>query len=132
MKRDTARHVVLIVGLLIAGGLCGSGARLWIGGLNAQHAQLERCVLSSRQSHATEDAGYKLAHLDVEVPACMDAAGYEQALHNQSCGPALWQGNVFCYLPKSSLGKLVYRIEASSAAKKAQRKSRPESSPSEG
>jgi hypothetical protein len=48
----------------------------------------------------------------------MDAAGYEQALGNENCGPAMWQGDVFCYVPKSFLGKLVYRVEASSQNKR--------------
>jgi hypothetical protein len=30
----------------------------------------------------------------------------------------MWQGDVFCYLPKSFLGRLVYRIETSSQKKR--------------
>ncbi len=48
----------------------------------------------------------------------MDTAGYEKALGNENCGPAPWQGDVFCYLPKSFLGKLVYRMETSSQRKR--------------
>jgi hypothetical protein len=73
-----------------------------------------------------------LAHLDAEVPACMDASGYEQARGNQSCSAAYWQGDVFCYLPKGSLGKLIYRIEASAAAKKMPDERKSELSPRQG
>ncbi len=103
--------------LLIAGALCGTAAHLWIGGLRAQHVQLERCIATTRQSHSNEDARSTLARLDADVPECMHAAGYESALDNRGCSPAFWQGDVFCYLPKSSLGKLIYRIEAASADK---------------
>jgi hypothetical protein len=41
----------------------------------------------------------------------MNGAGYEQALDSKSCGLKLWQGDVFCYAPKSFFGKLVYRIQ---------------------
>jgi hypothetical protein len=132
VRRQIFFNVAFITGLLVAGGLCGIGLRLWMGGLKAQHAQLERCILASRQSHPSEDVRSKLAHLDAEVPACMNASGYEQALGNQSCSPAFWQGDAFCYLPKSSLGKLIYRIEASSAPKKMQDERKTELSPSQG
>jgi hypothetical protein len=102
----------LIAGLFAAGGLCGVGARLWMGGLKAQHAQLERCLLASKHSSLDKDAQSTLARLEVEVPACMNGAGYEKALDNESCEPAMWQGDVFCYLPKSSLGRLIYRMDA--------------------
>jgi hypothetical protein len=115
MKRQTLFNAALIAGLLILGGLCGLGARMWIGGLGVQHAQLERCILASKQAHSHEDARSTLAHLDVEVPACMNGAGYERALNNKSCASAFWQGDVFCYLPKSYLGRLVYRIDATRA-----------------
>jgi hypothetical protein len=118
MTRQAFFNVALIAGLFVLGGLCGLGARRWIGGLGVQHAQLERCILTSKHSHPNEDARSTLAHLEVEVPACMNAAGYEKALGNQSCAPAFWQGDVFCYLPKSYLGKLIYRIEAASDRKK--------------
>jgi len=118
MTRQTFLNVALIAVLLVIGGLCGVGARMWIGGLKQQHAQLERCILESKHFHPHEDARSTLAHLDVEVPTCMNGAGYEKALDNKGCGPALWQGDVFCYLPKSSLGKLIYRIETSSEKKK--------------
>jgi|HubBroStandDraft_1064217.scaffolds.fasta_scaffold607462_2 hypothetical protein len=109
--RQTLFNVALIAGLFIVGGLCGLGVRTWIGGLRVQYAQLERCILASKHSHPGEDARSTLEHLHVEVPACMNGAGYEKALDNQSCAPAFWQGDVFCYLPKSYLGKLIYRIE---------------------
>jgi hypothetical protein len=112
MKRQTLFNAALIAGLFILGGLCGLGARTWIGGLRAQHAQLERCILASKQAHSREDARSTLAHLDVEVPVCMNGAGYEKALNNKSCISAFWEGDVFCYLPKSYLGKLVYGIDA--------------------
>jgi hypothetical protein len=118
MTRQAFINVALIAGLFALGGLCGLGARRWIGGVGVQHVQLERCILTSKHSHPNEDARSTLAHLDVEVPACMNAAGYEKALGNQSCAPAFWQGDVFCYLPKSYLGKLIYRLEASSDRKK--------------
>jgi hypothetical protein len=118
MRRQTLFNVAFIAGLFILGGLCGLGARTWIGGLGVQHAQLERCMLNSKHSHPSEDARSTLAHLDVEVPACMNAAGYERALDNKSCSPAFWQGDLFCYVPRSYLGKLIYRIEAASYQKK--------------
>jgi hypothetical protein len=114
MKRQTLFNAALIAGLFILGGLCGSGARMWIGGLGVQHAQLERCILASKQARSREDARSALARLDLEVPACMSAAGYEQALDSKSCSPASWQGDVFCYVPKSYLGKLIYRIDSAS------------------
>jgi hypothetical protein len=112
--RQTLINLALIAGLFILGGLCGVGLRTWIGGLKDQHAHLERCILASKQSHPNEDARSTLAHLTVEVPECMDGAGYEKALNNKSCATALWQGDVFCYLPRSYLGKLIYRMEAGS------------------
>jgi hypothetical protein len=126
MTRQTFFNVALIAGLFILGGLCGLGVRTWIGGLKDQHAQLERCILTSKHSHPNEDARSTLAHLDVEAPACMNAAGYEKALDNQSCAPGFWQGDVFCYLPKSYLGKLIYRIEAASDRKKFEDESKSE------
>ena len=110
--RQAFIKLVLIAGLFILGGLCGVGVRTWVGGLKGQHAHLERCILTSKQSHPNEEARSTLAHLEVEVPECMNRAGYEAALNNKSCAPALWQGNVFCYLPKSHLGKLIHRLEA--------------------
>lgn len=107
----------LLVGLFIAGGLFGIGARLWIGGLNAQRAQLDRCILASQQSHPNEDARSMMAHLDAEVPECMAGAGYEKALDNNNCNLAVWQGDVYCYLPKSLVGKLIYKIETFSDKK---------------
>ncbi|MGO9995125.1 MAG: hypothetical protein ACLPTF_21790 [Steroidobacteraceae bacterium] len=118
MTRQAYFNIALIAGLFILGGLCGLGVHTWIGGLGVQHAQLERCILASKHSHSGENARSTLAHLDVEVPACMNAAGYEKALNNKNCAPAFWQGDVFCYLPKSYLGKLIYRIEAASDRKK--------------
>jgi len=131
-KRQAFSNVALIAGLFILGGLCGLGARTWLGGLKDQHAQLERCILTSKHSHPNEDARSTLAHLDVEVPACMNVAGYEKALNNKDCGRALWQGDVFCYLPKSSLGKLIYRIESSSERKKIEDEGKAELSQREG
>jgi hypothetical protein len=116
--RRTFLTVALIAGLFILGGLCGLGVRTWIGGLGVQHARLERCILTSKHSHAGEDARATLAHLDVEVPTCMNAAGYERAFDDKSCSPASWQGDVFCYVPKSYFGRLIYRIEAASYRRK--------------
>jgi hypothetical protein len=132
VTRQTFLDVLLIIGLLVAGGLCGVGARMWIGGLRQQHAQLERCVLDSKHTHPNEDARSTLAHLDAEVPACMNAAGYEAALNDQRCSPAFWQGDVFCYVPKGSLGKVIYRIEAASAEKRMKKEGSKESSGGEG
>lgn len=115
VTRQAVIKLVLIAGLFILGGLCGVGVRTWIGGLKDQHAHLERCILASKQSHPNEEARSTLAHLEVEVPVCMNGAGYEKALNNKSCAPALWQGDVFCYLPKSYLGRLIYRIESAAA-----------------
>lgn len=132
MRPQTARELGLLAVLLVAGGLCGIGVRHWIGGLNAQHAQLERCILSSRQSHQGQNARSMLAHLGAEVRECMHGAGYEQALNNPECGPAYWQGDVFCYLPNNSLGRLIYRIEASAASKKMRDAGKAAHSPSVG
>jgi hypothetical protein len=126
MKRQTAVNLALICGLFIAGSLCGLGARAFIGGLRVQHAQLEQCALASKQSHAAEDARSKLAHLVAEVPPCMNRAGYEKALNNKNCSVAIWQGDVFCYVPKSYLGKLIYRLETSSDRMKIKNKGKPE------
>jgi hypothetical protein len=40
----------------------------------------------------------------------MEAADYVKALDNDNCGLALWQGDLYCYLPKSFVGKLLYKI----------------------
>jgi len=118
--RPPLSSVALLAGLLIAGGLCGAGIHRWIGGgLGRQQAQLEQCILASKHSHPNEAARTALRHLESEIPICMDAAGYEKALGNENCGPALWQGDVFCYLPNSLLGKLVHRIETSAQKKRA-------------
>jgi hypothetical protein len=127
VTRRTLMNVALIAGLFIAGGLCGVGLHRWIGGLGEQHAQLQQCILASRRSHPNEGARSTLAHLEAEVPICMDAAGYEKALGNENCGPAMWQGDVFCYLPRSFLGKLVYRMETSSQRKQSRDDSEPRS-----
>ncbi len=112
MTRRHLFHAALIAGLFVLGGLCGLGARIWIGGLGVQRAQLQRCILSSKHSHASEDTRSSLARLESEVPVCMNAAGYERALDNANCAREFWQGDVFCYLPKSRLGRLVYRLES--------------------
>jgi len=114
----TLSSVALLAGFLIAGALCGAGIQRWIGGLGRQHAQLEQCILASRHAHPNEAARSTLTRLEAEVPNCMDAAGYEKAFGNENCGPAMWQGDVFCYVPKSFLGKLVYRIETSAQKKR--------------
>jgi hypothetical protein len=108
------RKLGTVAALFLAGGVCGAGVHYWIGGLGRQHAQLEQCVLGWRNSHPKGDANSTLASLEEEVPQCMDRAGYSQALDNLHCGPAPWQGNVYCYLPKSFVGRLIYRIEARS------------------
>jgi len=110
MRRQTAHAIALILGLFVLGGLCGLAARR-LGGLSAQQGQLERCVLTSKQSHPSPDARAALAQLDVEVPACMNAAGYETALNNRNCGAELWQGDVFCYVPRSYVGRLINRLQ---------------------
>ena len=88
-----------------------------IGGLDQQRAQLNRCVLASRQAHPNERPRDALARLMVEVPACMNVAGYEQVVTNMSCSRTAWQGDVFCYVPKSYLGKLIYRLDAARVAR---------------
>jgi len=40
----------------------------------------------------------------------MEAAGYVKALDNDNCGLALWQGDVYCYLPKRFAGKPFYKM----------------------
>jgi hypothetical protein len=108
--------VALIAGLFVSGGLCGLAARK-IGGLDQQRAQLSRCVLASRQPHPNERPRDALARLMAEVPACMNAAGYEHVVNNMSCSQVAWQGDVFCYVPKSYLGKLIYRLDAARVAR---------------
>jgi hypothetical protein len=99
------------LGCVVAGGAVGIGARWWVNGLNGQRAQLHQCVLSSQQAHPNENAGSMLAQLQAEVPDCMDLAGYATALDNKDCGHELWQGNVYCYAPKSQVGRLLFKIE---------------------
>ena len=108
--------VALIAGLFVGGGLCGLAARKF-GGLDHQRAQLNRCVLASRQAHPNERPRDALASLMAEVPACMNASGYEHVADNISCSQVAWQGDVFCYAPKSYLGKLLYRLDAARVAR---------------
>jgi hypothetical protein len=117
VRRRALVNAAFLGGLLIAGVLCGAGLHR-IGGFGRQHAQLEQCVLAVRHAHPNDAARSTLRHLEEEVPICMDAAGYEQALGNENCGPVMWQGDVFCYLPKSYVGRLVYRIETSAQKKR--------------
>jgi hypothetical protein len=119
--RRTLPSVALLAGLLIAGALCGAGIYRWVGGLGRQHAQLEQCILASRHAHPNEAAQSTLTRLEAEVPNCMEAAGYQRAIGDENCGTTIWQGDVFCYMPKSSLGKLVYRIETSAQKKRSGR-----------
>ena len=65
-------------------------------------------------------------HSPDEMPPELRAL-YEKALGNQNCAPEYWQGDVFCYLPKSYLGKLIYRLEAASGRNKMEVKSNTES-----
>jgi hypothetical protein len=103
--------VAVIVGCVIAGGAVAVGARWRVNSLNGQRAQLHQCVLSSQQAHPNEKAVSMLAHLEAEVPDCMDLAGYAAALDNKDCGRELWQGNVYCYVPKSRVGRWLFKIE---------------------
>jgi hypothetical protein len=116
--RRALPSVALLVGLLIAGAFCGAGIHRWIGGLGRQRAQLEQCILASRHAHPNEAAQSALTRLEAEVPICMDAAGYEKLLAKENCGQAMWQGDVFCYAPKSFLGKLVQRVDTSAQKKR--------------
>lgn len=102
--------IAVIVGCVAAGLLAGAGARWWVGGLAGQRAQLHECVVASQHAHPNEEAGKMLAYLQSEVPGCMDAAGYATALDNHNCTPALWQGNVYCYEPKSRIGRWLFKI----------------------
>ncbi|HTC44091.1 MAG TPA: hypothetical protein VK696_03500 [Steroidobacteraceae bacterium] len=108
--------VALIAGLFVSGGLCGLAVRT-IGGLEQQRAQLNRCVLASRQAHPNERPRDALTRLMVQVPACMNEAGYEQVVNDMSCSREAWQGDVFCYVPKSYLRKLIYRLDAARVAR---------------
>ena len=45
----------------------------------------------------------------------MAGAGYEKALNNNNCSLAVWQGDVYCYLPRSLVGKLIYKIQTFSS-----------------
>jgi hypothetical protein len=103
--------VLVIVGCVIAGGAVGLAARWWVNGLNGQRAQLHQCVLASQRSHPNENAESMLAHLNANVPDCMDPVGYAAALDNKDCGRELWQGNVYCYVPKNYVGSMLYKIE---------------------
>jgi hypothetical protein len=116
--RRALSTVALFAGILIGGALCGAGMQRWIGGLGRQHVQLEQCILASRHAHPNEGARSTLTRLEADIPNCMNAAGYEEALGNENCGAAMWQGDVFCYMPKSFLGKLVYRLETSAQKKR--------------
>jgi hypothetical protein len=111
LQRRILVAVAAIVGCVIAGGLTGAAVRWWIGGLEGQRDQLHRCVLSSERAHPNENPRTRLAHLQAEVPACMDAAGYATALDNKGCGRALWQGDAYCYVPKDEFGRLLFKIE---------------------
>jgi hypothetical protein len=111
--RQHLTKIVFIVGCTVAGALIGGGTRWWSGGLNGQKGQLHECVLAAQQAHSNEAAGPMLAHLKTEVPDCMDQAGYAQALDSENCDRALWQGNVYCYAPKSRIGRLLFRVAAS-------------------
>ena len=91
--------------------LVGIAARWWVAGLNGQRAQLHQCVVASQRAHQNENAASKVAHLKAEVPDCMEAAGYAKALANSDCGRALWQGDVYCYVPKSRVGRFLFKIE---------------------
>jgi hypothetical protein len=105
MIRRNLFKAALIAGLVVAGGLAGIGGRLWA--LNERLSQLHQCVLASRQSHPDADARARLAYFDAEIPECMAGAGYEKALNNNRCTPAVWQGDIYCYLPKGFIGKLM-------------------------
>ena len=102
--------IAAIVGCIVAGGLAGTGLRLWSAGLNGQRAQLHECVVASQHAHPNEDAGKMLAHFQAEVPDCMNAAGYATALDNRDCDRTLWQGNVYCYMPKSRIGRWLFKL----------------------
>jgi uncharacterized NAD(P)/FAD-binding protein YdhS len=102
--------IAIIAGCIVAGGLAGTGARWWVAGLNGQRAQLHECVVATQHAHPNEDAGKTLADLEAEVPDCMKAAGYAEALQNKDCSPQLWQGNVYCYMPESRIGRWLFKI----------------------
>jgi hypothetical protein len=110
LSRRIALTVAVVIGGIAAGGLVGTGARWWIGGLNGQRDQLHQCVLTSRQAHPTEGAAAVMADLRDEVPGCMNKAGYETALDNKQCVRDLWQGDVYCYLPNSRIGRMLYKL----------------------
>jgi hypothetical protein len=111
LLRRNLSKVLVIVGCVIAGGAVGIAARWWVNGLNGQRAQLHQCVITSQQTHPNENAGAMLAHLKADVPDCMESAGYVTALDNKDCSHDLWQGNVYCYVPKSQVGRLLFKIE---------------------
>jgi len=112
-SRQYLAGIAIVLGCIAAGCLVGAGARWWIGGLNGQRAQLHECVVASQRAHANEGAGKMLAYLQAEVPPCMNAAGYTAALDNRDCGRALWQGDAYCYIPESRVGRLLFRIMTS-------------------
>lgn len=110
MNRRNLFTIAVVAGFVIAGALFGIGARILIGGLGEQRGQLHRCIVTSHQAHPNEDARSTTVHLQAEVPECMAAAGYEKALDNNPCSLAVWQGDVYCYVPKSLAGKLLFKI----------------------
>jgi hypothetical protein len=110
LLRRNLLKVGVIAGCVVAGLLAGTLARWWVGGLNGQRAQLHECVVAAQRTHPSEDAGKMLGSLQAEVPDCMDTAGYAKALDNSNCGRALWQGDVYCYEPKSRFGRLLFKI----------------------
>ena len=100
----------MIVGCIVAGLVAGSLARWWMGGLKGQRAQLHQCVIASQAAHPGENPGAMLTHFQAEVPDCMDSAGYAKALDNSNCGRTLWQGDVYCYEPKTRFGRLLFKL----------------------
>jgi hypothetical protein len=113
LRRRYLFAVAVIVGCIVVGGVAGTAVRWWVAGLNGQRAHLHECVVTSQQMHPNENAASMLAHFQAEVPSCMATAGYIQALDNKNCSPQLWQGDVYCYEPKSAVGKLLFKIAVS-------------------
>jgi len=40
----------------------------------------------------------------------MNTAGYATVLDNSNCGRTLWQGDVYCYEPKSRIARWLFKI----------------------
>ena len=83
---------------------------MWNGNFNPQRSQLGQCFVASQQSHGNTDPRSMMSYYETEIPECMENAGYEKALSNESCSQDLWVGDSHCYSPKSAIKRLLYKM----------------------